>query len=169
MNKEIWKPIENYEGLYEVSNLGRVRSIDRIIIMKHRNGCNATHYYKGKILATRKNNSGYLKVDLIKDKKAKTFFVHRLVAIAFISNVENKPQVNHIDGNKENNTIENIEWCDAFENQQHALNIGLRKRRTMTIQEYQKEYYIKNKAKKKLQSKLNYIKRKKIKESESEK
>ena len=126
MNNEIWRDILNYEEYYQASNYGRIRSLDRIIYMKHRNGKIATHHFKGKILSTRTNNSGYVKVDLTKNKNQRTFFVHRLVAETFIPNLKKLPQINHKDGNKLNNNADNLEWCDAFQNQQHALETGLR-------------------------------------------
>ena len=164
MNNEIWRDILNYEEYYQASNYGRIRSLDRIIYMKHRNGKNKAYHFKGKILSTRTNNSGYVKVDLTKNKNRKTFSVHRLVAETFIPNLKNLPQVNHKDGNKLNNNVDNLEWCDAFQNQQHALETGLRKQRTLSKSEYQKLYYQKNREKRLLQSKLNYLKRKELNE-----
>lgn len=164
MNNEIWKDIPNYEEYYQASNYGRIRSLDRIIYMNHRNGKIAKHYFKGKILSTRINNIGYVKVDLTKNKNQKTFSVHRLVAETFIPNPNSLPQVNHKDGNKLNNNVNNLEWCDAFQNQQHALKTGLRKQRILSVSEYQKQYYQKNREKKLLQSKINYLKRKEINE-----
>ena len=113
---EEWMPVVGYEGLYEVSNHGRVRSLKR----------NTT---SGKILrgSARKNN-GYVSLVLFKCGKGQGKLVHRLVAEAFISNPECKPDVNHIDGNKQNNRAENLVWCTPSENQQHSLTIGLRKR-----------------------------------------
>lgn len=92
--REIWKPINGYEGLYEISNTGRVNSL-----------------ISGRILKTYPNNKGYLYVRLTKDGQHKAFSVHRLVANAFIPNTERMEQVNHIDGNKQNNYSENLEWC----------------------------------------------------------
>jgi len=111
---EIWKDIVGYEGMYQVSNLGRVKSLNY-----NRTG-------KENILSTSKNK-GYFNVVLSK-KGFKPFTVrtHRLVAEAFIPNPQNKPQVNHIDGNKLNNNIENLEWNTASENQQHAYDTGLK-------------------------------------------
>jgi len=106
--KEIWKDIEGYEGLYQVSNLGRVKSIITNIIMK-------PSYCK----------SNYLKVKLCKNGRQKTIQIHRLVAENFIDNIYNKPQINHIDCNKENNRVDNLEWVTAKENTAHAINNGL--------------------------------------------
>lgn len=109
---EIWKPVVGFEGLYEVSNFGRVRSLKR----------NTT---SGKIMTNEVNHKGYCRVTLTKNNKWKHFSVHRLVAEAFIQNPQNKSQINHIDGNKSNNSVENLEWCTASENQIHARLMGL--------------------------------------------
>lgn len=114
--KEIWKPIKNYENLYEISNLGNVKSLDRVIISK--NG--VKKLIKGKINKLGLTHSGYVSVSLYKNSEQKIFRVHRLVAEAFIPNPNNLPQVNHIDENKENNNVDNLEWCSVSEN-------GLRK------------------------------------------
>lgn len=102
---EIWKPIKNYEGKYEVSNLGRVKSLQRWSGKKF--------YDREKILSlyTNKKN-GYVYVMLAKENKEKNIRVHRLVAEAFIDNVNNLPIVNHKDGNRANNNVNNLEWCD---------------------------------------------------------
>ena len=105
---EIWKPVVNYEKLYEVSNFGRVRSLPR----------NTT---SGKILNPSKTESG-LYVSLRNSGNDTRQLVHRLVAIAFISNPENKPQINHIDGNRWNNFVGNLEWVTNSENVIHSYN-----------------------------------------------
>lgn len=92
---EIWKDINGYNGLYQISNLGRVKSLNKSIIKK---------------LQT--NEKGYLKVTLANNKKRKTYFVHRLVALHFIPNINNLPQINHKNENKCDNRVENLEWCD---------------------------------------------------------
>ena len=112
--KEIWKDIKGYEGMYQVSNLGRVRSL------KYRDK-------KGiHILKEYTNKNGYKVIDLY-FKGKKTCNIHRLVAKAFIPNPNNLPQVNHMDGNKTNNNINNLEWCSIKDNAIHAYKIGLYK------------------------------------------
>lgn len=115
---EIWKDINGYEGYYQISNQGNVRSVDRF---------DGVHDRKGTIIKPNLKQNGYLQVGLRTHNKRKWIGVHRLVAIHFIENPDNKPQVNHIDGNKQNNTINNLEWVTAKENQNHATKIGLRK------------------------------------------
>jgi hypothetical protein len=107
--QEIWRDVKGYEGFYMVSNLGRVKSLDRYVSR----GCrypNKFQYVKGKILSPNKGGS-YLQVVLNKGGKSKPFLVHRLVAEAFIDNPNNYPCVNHIDENKKNNCVDNLEWC----------------------------------------------------------
>lgn len=110
---EVWKDIDGYEGLYQVSNLGRIRSLK---------------YGKERILKHRKDKDGYLRVGLYKNSKMKDYFVHRLVALVFIPNPNNLPCINHKDENKTNNSVDNIEWCT----QQHNANYGTRNFKTST-------------------------------------
>lgn len=121
-NKEIWKPVKGYEGYYEVSNLGNVRSVDRVVV--YSNG--AKHSYKGTILSTRPNSAGYTTVRLSINQDRVNHFVHRLVAEAFLPNPNNYPQVNHKDENPKNNALENLEWCSATYN----INYGNRNKST---------------------------------------
>ncbi len=107
--KEMWKDIAGYEGKYQVSNLGNVKN-------------NKTN----KILKNRKDKHGYFYVALCKNSKVKAMKVHRLVAQTFISNPKNKPEVNHIDGIKTNNLINNLEWVTHNENMDHAWKNHLR-------------------------------------------
>jgi hypothetical protein len=115
---EVWKPVVGYEGLYEVSNYGNVKSLP---------------YKLGKtmkdikILNFREHNKGYLRVSLYKEKQKKDKYVHRLVAEAFLLNKNQLKQVNHKDGNKKNNYVENLEWIDSFGNMKHAWDNGLMK------------------------------------------
>lgn len=124
---EIWKPVKGFEGLYEVSNFGKVRSLDRVITRK--NGVQLT--CKGKELfftiskIDERAHRPRASVQLWKDNQAYLKAVHRLVAIAFIPNPENKPTVNHIDGNPLNNHVDNLEWATYSENQLHAYRNGL--------------------------------------------
>lgn len=113
--KEIWKDIEGYEGLYQISSFGRVKSLK---------------FNKEHIMTTQINKtSGYYYIGLRKPKAKKNFkSVHRLVAEAFIPNPDRKPEVNHIDGNKDNCRIENLEWLTRSENEHHAYNTGLKYR-----------------------------------------
>ena len=109
MNGEIWKDVQDYEGLYQVSNLGRVKSLS--------NRSN----HKNELILKPAVVQGYKKVNLYKKSIGKIFPVHRLVAVAFIENPMNKEMVNHIDGNKLNNCIDNLEWNTAKENTIHAI------------------------------------------------
>lgn len=112
---ESWKNIDGYDGLYKISNLGRVKSSP--------NKSN----HNGEMILKQSDVMGYRCVCLYKNSVAKMFKVHRLVATAFLENTENKPQVNHIDGNKLNNNANNLEWVTASENTKHAHEKGLAK------------------------------------------
>lgn len=116
MNEE-WKDILGYEGLYQISNLGRVMSLP-----KNKGWCKTPE----KILNTR-IKQGYNSVALYKNGKSSEYRVHRLVGQAFIPNVENKPFIHHIDGNKLNNNVNNLMWCTNQENQLYAYNEGASK------------------------------------------
>jgi hypothetical protein len=118
---ENWKDVVGYEGLYQVSNLGRVRSHENKVTYSEIHG---VRKWKQRILKQNLTVNGF-KVDLYKDKKRKSMHVHRLVAEVFIDNPNNEPQVNHIDGNRLNNHIENLEWCNSKYNINHAFDNGL--------------------------------------------
>lgn len=117
---EYWCDVEGYPG-YQVSNLGNVRSLDRVV--RRKNGRTLT--IKGQPLKPQKNHKGYLRVRLRKEKKEKALSVHRLVATAFIANPKSKPQVNHLNGDKQDNNVLNLEWCTQSENIKHAFRMGL--------------------------------------------
>ena len=122
-DEELWKPIENYEGLYEVSNKGNVRSLDRDVQYKK---TDFTMKIKGVDLKPNVLKKGYLQVGLSKNGKRKSMLVHRLVMNAFNPTTDENLQINHIDGNKENNEVSNLEWVTAIENTNHAYDTGLR-------------------------------------------
>lgn len=111
--QEIWKDIEGYEGLYQVSNYGRIKSLD--------------YRHKGipKIMVSGKQNNGYMNVGLWKDRQKTTYYIHRLVAKAFLPNPDGLPEVNHIDECLSNNMVTNLEWCTS----EYNANYGTRNER----------------------------------------
>lgn len=116
--KEIWKPVVGYEGLYEVSNFGRVRSLQRTIIQK--DGIIIT--YKGRFKKIRINSYGYPCVTLCKNEKSKQYSLHRILAKAFIPNPENKPEIDHINTNRADYRLENLRWVTHAENMRNPLS-----------------------------------------------
>lgn len=112
----IWRDIEGFEGIYQVSNTGLVRSLDRKIVYKNGHTVNV----KGKELKHKITKGGYHRVSLSKNNKWKEYLVHRLVASAFIPNEDNLPQINHKDQNTHNNEVSNLEWCTM----EYNLNYG---------------------------------------------
>ena len=110
---EEWLDMIGYEGLYQVSNLGEVRALPK------------PGYKKGGILKQSKDKHGYMRIRLSKNNQKSTVSIHRAVALAFIPNPENKSCVNHIDGNKSNNHVSNLEWVSYKENIEHADRTGL--------------------------------------------
>lgn len=123
--KKYGKIFLGFENLYQVSNFGNIRSLDREV------NCGLTPnkkvIRKGKILCSHPNWNNYLMVNLCTNNKGHSKAVHRLVAETFIPNPNNLPQVNHIDGNKNNNNVSNLEWCTAKENINHSWKMGLSK------------------------------------------
>lgn len=127
---EIWKDINNYEGLYQVSTLGRIKSLRRVI--RYSDG-------RHKLISERIlspeicKSTGYLYVNLSKSGKSKHCTVHRLVAEAFIPNIENLPQINHLDEDRSNNVVENLEWCTC----KHNSNYGKHNEKMSAIKRIQ--------------------------------
>ena len=139
-----WKDVPGYEGLYQVSNFGEVRSL----------------FYRGKklvqILKAAADKKGYLHVGLWKDGKVRTKQVHRLVALAFIPNPNNLSVVNHIDWNKQNNRVDNLEWCTVRYNSMHRPNNDMHEKARIREQ-YIREHKIRIKV-----SQANYIEKKSL-------
>lgn len=137
--EEIWRDIEGYEGLYQVSNLGRVKSFDREYEAWHSRGKKiVTHHIKGKITKGSLTDKGYYKVSLTKEGVSISFFVHRLVAEAWIPNQKNKPFVDHINTIRTDNRVENLRWCNSKENANNELT--LKKHMNKSIKNYRCQF-----------------------------
>ena len=121
---EIWKDVKNYEGLYQVSNLGRVRSLDVRTYQKNKFGKFQYVLHKGKILKIQKQRNGYFTIDLHMNGKFERKTIHRLVAETFISNPNNYQYINHKDSNTSNNRVDNLEWCTQKYNIKYAYDFG---------------------------------------------
>lgn len=117
---EIWKDIKGYEGYYQASNLGNIKSMKRSIVFYSKNLVPTIRHYDETILKPRFNLKKYNYVTLNKNGKPVNKYIHRLVAYCFIKNELNKSDVNHIDGNKSNNNVNNLEWNTRIENMTHA-------------------------------------------------
>lgn len=124
---EIWKDIDGFEGYYQVSNFGRVKRLARTVIRGNGKSENAVFHLDERIKSPQIQTQGYYHVALYKNGKYKIRRLNRVVAIAFLPNPENLPQVNHKDGNKLNNRADNLEWVTEKENMKHAHENGLMK------------------------------------------
>lgn len=122
--KEGWKDIKGYEGYYQISNRGNVKSLDRVLNQWFKHGRYEDRQIKGQPLATTDNGNGYLIVSLNKNNKRKNHYVHRLVAEHFIGSIPTDYTVNHKDFNRKNNNVDNLEIITQFDNVQHALENG---------------------------------------------
>ena len=122
--EEIWKDIPNYEGIYQASTLGNIRSLGFTHEINNQWGSTSVRYKKGRVLKHHINTPGYYSVQLCKDKITKRIMTHRLIAITFLLNVENKREVNHKDSNRLNNNLDNLEWVTSKENTEHYIKLG---------------------------------------------
>ena len=133
MKNEEWRDVAGYEGLYQVSSEGRVKSLER----KVEHWCGGERIQKERILKPVVRGDGYLKVDLCAGGKRKMFAVHRLVCQAFHENLDNKPQVNHLNEDKKDNRACNLEWCTRIENCNHGTrNERSAKNRSKSVGQY---------------------------------
>ena len=115
MEQEIWKPVVGYEGVYEVSNKGRIKSLERIVNAKNR------QIHKRESIRNLKINDGYYYVTLAKNSKRETIAVHRIVAMAFIEKPNGKNHIDHINTNRLDNRVENLKWCKRLENARNPI------------------------------------------------
>ena len=136
MKNEIWKDVAGYECLYQVSDQGRVKSLERKV--PHCSG--GERIQKERILKPVVRGDGYLKVDLCAGGKRKMFAVHRLVCQAFHENLDNKPQVNHLNEDKKDNRACNLEWCTCKENNNHGTrNVRMAKAQSKQVGQFTRE------------------------------
>ena len=126
IQSEIWKDIPEYKGMYQASNLGRVRSLDRKYRGSNQFGASFIVTKKGKILKPKVRKDGYLSVVLYNKQKTKHISVHRLIALTFLPNPNNYAVINHKDEDKTNNNVSNLEWCT----QSYNINYGSRNEKT---------------------------------------
>lgn len=120
MKEEIWRDVPNYEHLYEVSNLGNVRSLNKFVKTRG----NGRRLIVGRVLKNLCGSGGYYHVSLYKECKQEIISIHRLIAKVFLPNPNNYPVINHIDSNRKNNDLSNLEWCTQKHNLQHARDCG---------------------------------------------
>ena len=142
LTEEVWKPVVGYEKYYEISNYGNCRSLSRKIEYKS-DSKKRKGLWKGKLLKPIKTEYGYLKYQFCINGVCKRFFAHRVVAIAFLDNKKNKKCVNHIDANRENNMVDNLEWATDSENVYHSYNHGNRDKKFYGICCVKKEIKLK--------------------------
>lgn len=139
--EERWRDIPDYEGLYQASSFGRIKSL----------------FKSGKILKPNIDKDGYFRYALCKNGKRKDYYGHRLIALTFIPNVKGYEQVNHIDGNKQNNNANNLEWCTCKENVNHSINVL--KKRIKKVNQYDlNNNYINSYSSIKIAGEINNIK-----------
>lgn len=135
--KEIWKQINGYEGMYEVSNFGKVRTIQRTILRKTKLGNLRPFIIKSKIKTANFSKNGYMTIALVKENKTYTTYLHRIIADAFVTGkTSDNNVVNHINGNKTDNRVENLEWVSSSENNLHALDNFLKSTRKGVTSEF---------------------------------
>ena len=117
-----WRWIAGYRGIYKASGRGRIKSVDRRLSLRD----GRSRWVKGKVLKPSPHSSGYLVLSLCKDGVETSVLAHRIIAEVFLPNPDNKPEVNHKDGNKHNNAVANLEWVTHLENEEHAKTAGLK-------------------------------------------
>ena len=128
--QEQWKEVVGFNGFYEVSSLGRVRSLDRKVFRLGRFGQDSHNVYKGKLIPVWQTSNGYYRITLNREGKKSNHLVHRLVANAFLENPKSKETVNHKNGIKADNRLENLEWATRSEQIIHAWETGLNRGNT---------------------------------------